>query len=201
MKFKIKQNILRMFTMKNSTVISIFVIAFMLTPALGFSQWQEGQVSANFSLPAIALVDIEPGGDNSLYFALTPSSESGDPVIVESTSEKKLWLNYSSSLASSQSSRKIIAEISQGTSPEGVSFYIEASGYNGIGRGQLGQTAGKVEITTQPAQIITNIGNCFTGDGINNGHLIKFSIGISDYSKIESSGELNFIVLYTITDN
>jgi len=73
--------------------------------------------------------------------------------------------------------------------------------YSGFGKGQLGQTAGKINITSVPKSIITNLGNCFTGDGINNGHLLNFSLEINDYSTINAIGEINFTIRYTITDN
>ncbi len=188
--------------MKSKKIIVPFIsMVLIFISNVAFSQWQEGQLNANISLPQIALVDIEPSVNNSIHFTITPATESGDPAVAETTAGGNLWINYSSSLTSAQNSRSIIAEISQGTFPEGMILYIEASGYSGTGRGQFGQSAGKVEITNQPTQIITNIGNCFTGDGINNGHLITFSIAISDYSKIVSSDELNFMVLYTITDS
>ena len=188
--------------MKNKeAVISCFSMVLIFISNVAFCQWQEGQLDLNLSLPQVALIDIEPSANNSIHFSITPSPESGSPAIAEMTSGPDLWINYSSSLTSVQNSRSIIAEISQGSFPEGIALYIEASNYSGAGRGQTGQSAGKVEITNQPAHILNSVGNCFTGDGVNNGHLITFSIAISDYSKIVASGDLNFMVLYTITDN
>ena len=188
--------------MKYNKIIILFIIGvLLLKPDFVFSQWEEGQLNVNFSLPQIALVDIEPGFNNSIHFTLDPALESGNPAVVQLSSSNDLWINYSSSLANARSSRSIIAEVSQGNVPEGLVLYIEASDYSGTGKGQLGQTVGKVEISAHPTQIITNIGNCFTGDGINSGHFITFSMDISDYSRIVSADELNFIVLYTITDN
>jgi hypothetical protein len=36
---------------------------------------------------------------------------------------------------------------------------------------------------------------------VNNGHLLTFSLEVSDYSKIHAVDETAFTVLYTITDN
>ena len=80
-------------------------------------------------------------------------------------------------------------------------MYLEASAYSGTGKGQLGQPTEKINLTNQPLPIITGVGNCFTGDGVNNGHLLKFSIEVSDYSKLYAIDETVFTVLYTITDN
>ncbi len=187
--------------MKNNAVVFCFSMVLIFISNVAFGQWQEGQLNLNLELPQVALVDIEPSINNSVHFSIAPDTESGNPSNVVLTSGSNIWINYSSSLTNAQNSRSIIAEVSQGSFPQGIALYIEASNYSGAGRGQTGQSAGKVEITNQPAHIINNIKNCVTGDGVNNGHLITFSMAISDYSKIVASGDLNFMVLYTITDN
>jgi hypothetical protein len=65
----------------------------------------------------------------------------------------------------------------------------------------VGQSAGKVNLTRQPQPIITGLGSCFTGDGINNGHSLSFSIEITDYAKIYAMEESELTIVYTITDN
>ncbi|HKI87647.1 MAG TPA: hypothetical protein VKA38_01380, partial [Draconibacterium sp.] len=83
----------------------------------------------------------------------------------------------------------------------GISLYLEASQYTGSGDGKLGHPAGKINLTNQPQPIITGLGSCYTGDGINNGHSLSFSMEISDYSKIHAVDETKFTIMYTITDN
>ncbi|MCF6332234.1 MAG: hypothetical protein L3J11_03040 [Draconibacterium sp.] len=161
---------------------------------------QNDEVSARFSLPRIALIDIEPAVDNSIYFTIVPSNKSGASPQVKETSNKKLWINYSSALASTQNSRSIFAEISEGVLPEGISLFLETSSFIGSGKGNMGQPTDKISLTNQPKAIITDVGNCYTGDGINNGHSLTFSIDISDYSILYSSEESTFTILYTISD-
>ena len=167
-----------------------------------YSQMQEAEANVYFALPQIALVDIEPGLDNSIHFRVNASAESGESPFLELPVNDELWINYSSSLATAQNSRSIVAEISQGDIPDGIRFYLHASNYSGSGgAGQVGQPSGKIELNSQPRPIISNIGNCYTGNGINNGHRLSFSIDVSDYSRVYSVGESSFVVLYTITDN
>jgi hypothetical protein len=173
----------------------------LLLPFGAFPQWENGQITINFNLPEVALVDIEPDVNNRIHFTLLPSSESGrTPELAESTNES-LWINYTSALPGYQNSRSITAEISQGTIPRGISLYLEARSYSGNGSGKPGQPAGKIELSRQPRPVISGIGNCFTGDGISNGHKLVFSIEISDYSNLATAGDTNFILLYTLTDN
>jgi hypothetical protein len=188
--------------MKTVNFKKIYLFSFLLmTSCFAFSQWEEAQLSIYFSLPEIALIDIEPSLDNDVHFTVNPGVESGGSPSIQKSGHNNIWINYSSSLSGPQNSRSIVAEVSQGIFPEGITLYLEASNYSGSGGGQHGQTTGRVAISNQPKPIITNIGNGFTGDGINNGHSITFSIEISDYTKVVSVEDSNFLVLYTITDN
>lgn len=177
------------------------LLLFILIAGKAFSQWGDARINARLSLPQIALVDIEPGFNNSVHFTISPPVESGNSAVIQQSSGESLWLNYSSALPNRQNSRSIIAEISNGIFPEGINFFIEASRYTGNGGGQLGESAGKINITSQPKPIITNLGNCFTGDGVNSGHRLNFFMEINDYSKVHSIEETAFTILYTITDN
>ncbi len=187
--------------MKKYAAKTTFIFAILVLIANPvFSQFDEEQLSVYFSLPEVALIDIEPGFNNDVNFEITPATASGgSPTFQQSSSD--LWINYSSSLSGSATSRSIVAEISQGNIPEGITLFLEASNYSGSGGGNRGHSAGKIALSVQPKPIISGIGNCFTGDGINNGHSLTFSINISDYTKVVSVANSNILVLYTITDN
>lgn len=176
------------------------LLIFCVSPT--FAQWEEGELNVSISIPPVALIDIEPAIENSIHFAIVPSAESGaSPQIRKTSTGESLWLNYSCALQNAQSRRSIVAEISEGFLPEGISLNVEASRYRGNGKGQMGQPTGKVSLTNQPQAIITGVGNCFTGDGQNNGHLLTFSIEVSDYAKISTADEVAFTILYTLSDN
>lgn len=166
-----------------------------------FSQWEESQINVFLSIPEIALIDIESLSTNDVKFMVVPTGESGENPEIMETSNKTLWINYSSALSNSNSTRSIVAEISQGQLPDGILMFLEASEYSGAGGGQVGHPAEKIDLSNQPRPIITEIGSCYTGDGVNNGHLLTFSLEVSDYSRIHAVDESAFTVLYTITDN
>lgn len=188
--------------MKTHFIKQIKVIIILMFFSLNtFAQWGTGELNISFTLPEIALIDIEPGVNNDINFVVNQATESGDSPSIEQTTNSELWINYSSSLRTEQNSRKIMAEISQGTVPNGIRVFLQASSYAGAGGGQLGNPAGRVRLATSPKPIISNIGNAFTGDGINNGHRLTFSLDISNYSKIVSNDNASFTVLYTITEN
>lgn len=176
-------------------------ILFMLIAFAVYPQWENGQVSVFFSLPEVALVDIEPGTDNRIHFTIIQGAGSGSSPVVEQSNNNSLWLNYSSALPANQNSRSITAEVSQGAVPRGIKIFLEASQFSGSGGGQRGISSGKIELTNQPRPIITGIGNSYTGDGVQSGHQLTFSVEISDFTQIETSGVNSFLVLYTLTDN
>lgn len=191
------------FTIMKSDIkyIFLFLGAFVFVINSAFAQWEEGELNVSFSLPPAALVDIEPDASNSIHFTVLPAAESGASPQIQPTTDQTLWLNYSSALVNPQNTRSIMAEITGGSLPEGVSLNVEALRHEGTGGGQFGQPAGKVSLSSQPKAIITNVGNCFTGDGVNNGHKLTFSIEVSDYSKISAASETSFTILYTLSDN
>lgn len=188
--------------MKIKKIFIIHILfLFVAIPHFAFPQWEESQLSVHFSVPEIALVDIEPGTNNSINFSILPAVESGNSSKAQESTNTSLWINYSSALSNPKNTRKIVAEISQGELPNGLLLFLQASSYGGIGEGKHGKSAGKIRLSTRPKSIINNIGSCYTGDGINNGHLLTFSLEINNYSRVYASEDTDFNILYTITDN
>ncbi|MCK3685530.1 hypothetical protein [Maribellus sp. YY47] len=164
------------------------------------AQWNSGYVNVRFSLPEIALVDIEPDLGNVEFAIAAPGVAGGEPV-VEHVSNETVWINYTSAILKNGSRRSINAQISEGSIPDGISLYIQASVASAFGSENQGSPVGKVQITSQPHPVISGIGSCFTGDGIGKGHEIQYFLEISDFEQIKSIGEQVFTVMYTITDN
>lgn len=185
--------------MNKGTNISVLLLFLIMCTHVLFAQ-DPASTDVNFTIPEVALIDIEPGVNNTIYFEVDPSPESGAaPTIINDTNET-LWLNYTSS-QNGTSGRKISAVISSGSVPAGVSVYVMAGVYTGIGKGQkIGVRTGKKKLTKNPRTIIKNIRNCYTGDGIGNGHLLSFTMKITKQTKIKSIADANFVVTYTITD-
>lgn len=173
--------------------------------ALGFvvpvhAQWNSGNLNVRFSVPEIAVVDIEPELSNIEFRLAAPGVAGGEPV-VQHVSNESVWINYTSAIRRNGNRRSINAQISEGTIPDGISFYVEASFASAFGSINQGSPVGRVHITSQPHPIITGIGSCFTGEGVGKGHELKYFLEISDFSQMKSIEDQVFTVLYTITDN
>lgn len=180
------------------TNIILLLILFLMYSTPGFSQWDKANINVRFTVPEIAIVDIEPK-INKLEFNLQPSSEAGGEPEMKQKNGESLWINYSSAV--NVNTRTIKAEIAQGAIPNGLSLFLEASPPSVFGSKNQGISTGRTNITYEPKPIISGIGSCFTGDGINMGHELKYSLEITDFSKIQSIGSEEFTILYTITDN
>lgn len=187
--------------MKKQIEIKLLVVVLLLAVAQLSRAQGETFADVNFSIPPIALIDIEPDINNSIQFMVDPNTESGRAPVISESQNQTLWLNYTSAQSSGQNKRSVSAAISSGTTIEGVSIYVEASSYRGTGSGSLGIPQSKKILSTFPQTIVTNISNCYTGDGVGNGHLLTFNIEITDYTKLYSTTGANFIITYTLTDN
>lgn len=182
-----------------ASIIFIFLCLF-LNAKSALSQGED-TYSIYFSVPEIAILDIEPEINNSIEFSLEAASEPGGEPDIQKNSNKTLWINYSSALSSGQNKRNIKAQITNGTIPDGVSLFMEISDYTGTTHLNHGNSSGRIKIDGIQKTIISNIGNCFTGDGTGYGHEIDFSIEISSISEIAASDQNEFTVMYTISDN
>lgn len=186
--------------MINDIKYVIAIVVILISGWTAKAQWNSGNINVRFSLPEIAMINIEPEFGNVEFTIAAPGSAGGEPA-VEHVSNESLWINYTSAILKNGNRRSINAQISEGNVPEGVSLYIEASVASAFGSANQGNPGGKVQVTSQPRPIISGIGSCFTGDGIGRGHEIQYFLEISDFERIKSIENQVFTVLYTITDN
>jgi len=190
----------RRFSMKNHIKYLLTAFVVLIFGCSVKAQWNSSNVNVRFSVPEIAVVDVEPDLSDIEFNLNAPGLAGGEPTVQNVTGES-IWLNYTSAVRKNGNHRSINAQISEGNIPEGISFYVEASVPSAFGSQNQGTPVGKVRITDQPHPIITGIGSCFTGDGVGKGHELKYYLEVSDFDQIKSIENQVFTVLYTITDN
>ena len=80
---------------------------------------------------------------------------------------------------------------------------VEATSVQGKGKGKLGLPTGVVNLTNYPTDVIVNIGSCYTGKGISNGHQLTYKIETDNnsatYAQLTAQ-TTNLNVVYTLTD-
>lgn len=94
--------------------------------------------------------------------------------VISPTSSGKTWINYSS-VVEDGSTNSIYASLNPGNIPAEISIQLTPGRYSGTGRGQFGIPTAPIFLSTYPQAFITDIGTCYTGTGMNNGHTLSFS--------------------------
>jgi hypothetical protein len=158
--------------------------------------WCQTSANVNFTLPSVALLDLN--NNSGITLAFQSPTEAGSPIVSPATNTTK-WLNFTSAVASSVT-RKITAQVVSGTVPNGVQLKLETSSYAGTGSGALGTVTSPVYLTTTATTFINSIGGAFTGNGTGNGYNLKYSLEIQNYSLLRNTNT-SFTVIYTLIDN
>ena len=144
----------------------------------------------------VALLDIEPG-ITSVSLETKPPEDAGAPL--QEATDNSSWINYTSCVSPGSPGRTVSVEL-DGFLPSWLELQLEVSSYTGTGQGDLGSSVGTIILSGVTTDIITGIGGCYTGDGINNGHQLTYRLGVTDYSNLVSASYGPLLVTYTISD-
>jgi len=179
----------------------LIIILLWVIPGYINGQSEEESCSLAFSLPEIALIDIEPAGISNISLTLTTNPESGLPVTASGAVNDDLWINYTSSLATGSNNRSVTVQISSGAIPSGVAVTLQPSAFSGSGSGITGTPVGPVSLSSTSQTLISGIGRCFTGNGMNNGHRLNYSLEITNYNSLRFNESSTIQIAFTLTDN
>ncbi len=189
-------DILKFYSWRHLIWIGILVL---LSSSTVYAQVFSDQHDISFTLPEVALIDVEPDG-SAVILSLNIPLDAGSPLIVGTTQNQTKWLNYSSSVAATGSTRTITAHFNNNILPKGLIVKLEVSAYTGSGAGVFGKPSSPVILDVTPKAILSGIGGCFTGDGTGNGHQLKYSVEITDYSALSFDQSDTMEIIFTITD-
>lgn len=181
---------------KKITLIALTIAALFISNT---SSAQDGLTATHliaYTVPKVALVDIE--GPSSISLTLVPPTEAGLGMDMSATNSS-LWMNYSSTTASSATNT---VSVKSSITLPGVDLKVLASTDAGGGDGTVGSPSSIVTLSTTDQNIITNIGTCYTGDGVNKGHNLTYSLATTAYNLIKfTATPASITVTYTITNN
>lgn len=154
-------------------------------------------------IPDLALLDLE-GSISSVSLTPTSPTEAGSALDFTNTSHSGIYLNYSSILPASLTTRSVQAKIT-GTLPPGVTFKLSAASATGSGGGLLGTPAGSaISLSDTDQPIVTGITSAFTGNG-NQGHQLTYSLELTNasaYSSLRGNDTgAPITVTYTLADD
>lgn len=150
-----------------------------------------------FSIPTIALVDFA-GSDKHISFI---PGKGAEQIITPSTLDKT-WINYSF-IVEGKSTNSISVQISSGTLPAEIRIKLDVGEDVGAGAGTMGKPVGQITLSPYPREIITGIGNCYTGKGIQKGHQLIYSWEWMPPYDIDHSSidKIEIAVIYTLTNS
>ena len=174
--------------MKN--VLVIFFIS------LAFTALAQTSVNIAITVPSYALLDIAPN-NTAFNLNLIAPTEAGNLATISASNATK-WINFTSAVGVGIT-RRITAQVS-GTLPTGLNLKLVVSNYAGSGAGTLGTSAGTLILSGTAQTAINNIGGAFTGDGINNGYNLNYSLEIANFGLLKSQSNI-FSIIYTLIDN
>ena len=186
----------------NLKAVPLVVIFLLCMPLIVYSQGMEAQHKVNVAIPQVALLDLVSETPANGNFSSSSSAEARDIVRFQDSEKTGIWVNYSSIVRNQNHRRKVVAMV-QGEIPEGMKLKVKASGFSGSGKGRMGEPEGEITLSHQPSDIIVDIGSCYTGTGVNNGHHLTYTIEQkgqpSGYAQLPQ--EQTFVnVVYTLTD-
>lgn len=180
----------------------IYIILFLALPLLGIAQKNTVQHQVAVEIPEVALLGLVAEENNSVQLNLSSPTEAGNAITAAGAENSSIWLNYSSIIKSKNQKRKVVAVV-QGELPHGMQLQVEAAEISGNGNGSFGRPNGTVRLSSQPTDVITNIGSCYTGKGLSNGHLLTYKLlyNETDESYAElTNNQATVNIIYTLTD-
>ncbi|GAB3165449.1 hypothetical protein [Telluribacter humicola] len=183
------------------TLVSLLSVSFFAFTANAQSDNNSANHNVAITIPEVALLDIESSTSTSaVTLAAKHSGEAGDPISFTGVSNSDLWLNYSSIVSTTNTARKITAQLT-GAVPAGVQLKVVA-GSSTTGGGTRGTAAASgVVLSATPQDLINGIGSSYTDNGANKGHQLTYSLSLVDdanYANLRFDQTNTVQVTYTI---
>jgi len=185
----------------------LIIIAALLVAGNVFAQDDADDThDVSFTIPEVALLDIESAGSKDIAFTVTAPTEAGEPATIGSPTNNSLWLNITSIIAAApDDSRSISAQITTGSMPGGLDLQVQAADDAGNGDGDAGSAGAAATLDGGASHdLVTGIGSIYTADGASNGYQLTYTLSFEsdafeDLDNSESGGSVT--VTYTLSDN
>ena len=186
----------------------IFAALIVFTTANTFAQdTNEDTHTVTIGIPEVALLDLESANGTAISLNGTAPSEAGDKVIFNA-SNSDIWINYSSIVGSStEPSRNVTVQITDGNVPNGLVLSVVASQDAGQGDGTMGVAVSEaIALRIDRAdEIISGVGSAYTGNGANKGHNLTYTLTQSNeegsYAQIDFDQSQTLSITYTLSDD
>jgi hypothetical protein len=189
----------------NRKKLCLLLLLPMLAPLSLFAQQDDDdnttKVPVQMAIPPSAKLSLA-GSD--LGFAVAQGTGNGAQQILSPSTVGEVWINYSS-VVEANTTNTIYASLSSDDLPPEVSIKLKIGKDAGAGNGQVGKPADPIILHSFPQPIISNIGSCYTGQGLKKGHQLTYSWDLkANYNPEvltkEDLANLKVGVIYTIVN-
>lgn len=186
--------------MKLLDAISCFI--FLVLFSLAARAQESISHNMGIDVPEVALLALQTENSFEVSLNATLPNTAGQKIQMNKEKQSGVWINYSSIVRANQK-RKVTATV-VGEIPEGMILEVLASECRGKGKGKLGEPLSWVALKNGSVDVISNIGSCYTGSGVQNGHSLTYKIELDEdadqYAELTQS-ETSLQILYTLTDD
>lgn len=167
------------------------------TQAIGQEDANTTKLPVQMAIPPSAKLSLS-GSDMQLQLI----KGSGTQQVLTPNAVGEIWINYSS-VVEPNTTNTIYASLTTDELPPEIAIKLKVGKDVGAGQGQTGSPTIPIILSSNPQAIITNIGSCFTGQGINKGHLLSYSWDLlpnfdPEIIKKDDLNNLTVGVIYTI---
>jgi hypothetical protein len=181
-------------------VINLIMMCFLFLK----SEAQDNSFSnteTSIEIPELALLSLKSTSSGLVTLSPNAPNEAGASMNFSQARSSDIWVNYSSISKNGGISSRHLDAVVYGILPQGLHLKLLASADAGFGKGNIGSPTGVITLSDKEQPIISGIGSCFTGAGINKGHQLTYFLEFNDenlYSVLEQTS-INLTVTFTLS--
>ncbi len=179
--------------------ILTIITALFLTANFAIADNETATHQVSITVPAVSLVDIEgPGENNSINLVFTAPTEAGLALDAPAPNTD-LWLNLTSTAKSTSGGKSVGASITAGTLPDGITLKLKVDNAT-TGSGNKGTAGNEITLSGTSQPVITAIKSGFTGNGVNNGFQLTYTLDFDDEDYATLYNDITpLTITYTMT--
>lgn len=181
-----------------ASIISALMLLLVSGAAFAATDFDTHNVTINIDEIAVIAVNAPTPAVSFTISAPTAGNEGAIPVIAATNNDKRLL--YTSIVGTSNSVRRVTAQITTGSVPAGLKLYVTAGTAAAGAMGSPGLTAGEKElITTSAADVLSAIGSCYTT--LAGGSDLTYRLSIDNMANLVAITNNSLTVTYTLTED
>lgn len=166
---------------------------------------QSDNQTITLQIPKVALLKLVSAAPLNFTLQFNAPSAAGQRILAPGPPADKTYLVYSSIVNSSGAGGYRTISVKTNNNPlDGTNLTVFAEAPAASGGGKKGVQQGIISLSTFSDVLVDQIGSCFTGPSVNNGHALNYGValggGSAGYSTLVS-GSRQYIVTYTLSEN